>query len=92
LCWTAAADAQRVALPDEVVPVNVYPLRDTLVTVKVKVPVDFVRDELIDATPDVLVVPLPEPLTAPLQLPVTAAPATLLPLASFTDTCAVAWV
>ena len=70
-----------------------YPLSETPVTVNVKGPLDFVRDELIDATPDVLVVPLPEPLTAPPQVPVTLAPATRLPvLLSFTVTLAVAWV
>ena len=60
-------------------------------TVNVNGPLDFVRDELIDATPDVLVVPLAEPLTAPLQVPVTVAPGTWLPLLSFTVTLAVAW-
>jgi hypothetical protein len=70
----------------------VYPLSETPVTEKVKGPLDFVRGELIDATPDVLVVPLAEPLTAPPQVPVTPAPGTRLPLLSFTVTLAIAWV
>ena len=76
-CSIQAADAQFDALVTALfVGTYVYPLSETPVTVKVKGPLDFVRDELIDATPDVLVVPLAEPLTAPLQAPVTLAPGT----------------